>query len=144
MTCDYIFDRRLVSRSFIYLFFPHVGQHAHALRSLLYVYSSTFYHHTYEYTKYAFRLCLLISLPLFTGLRSSFAPGVTLGTALGVMIGWRAYAKVIGLLGWWRAGRELTKSPNEDDDWAFLYAALAGSAALATAAAAAGLHHSTS
>lgn len=87
---------------------------------------------------------LLISLPLLAGMRSSFAPGVTLGTALGVMISWRAYAKVIGLLGWWRAGRELTKSPNEDDDWAFLYAALAGSAALATAAAAVGPRHSTS
>ena len=69
------------------------------------------------------------------GLRSSFPPGVTLGTALGVMIAWRAYAKVIGLLGWWRADREV-KSPKEEDDWNFLYNSLAGSAAVATAAAA--------
>lgn len=72
-------------------------------------------------------------MPLRAGLRSSFPPGVTLGTALGVMIAWRAYIKVIGLMGWWRADREL-KSPNEDDDWAFLYATLAGSAGLAAVA----------
>ena len=69
-----------------------------------------------------------------TGLRPSFPVGVTLGTALGVMISWRAYVKVIGLMGWWREGRE--RGEGEDDDWAFLFAALAGAAAVAGAGAA--------
>lgn len=69
-----------------------------------------------------------------TGLRPSFPVGVTLGTALGVMISWRAYVKVIGLMGWWREGRE--RAEGEDDDWAFLFASLAGAAAVAGAGAA--------
>ena len=68
-----------------------------------------------------------------TGLRSSFPAGVTLGTVLGVMIAWRAFAKVVGLMGWWRPGR--VKGEREDDDWAFLFASLGGAAAVATGGA---------
>ena len=49
---------------------------------------------------------------------SSFPPGVTLGVALGVVVSWRAYVKVVGLLGWWRGGRE--RSEKEEEDWGFL------------------------
>ena len=68
-----------------------------------------------------------------TGLRASFPAGVTLGTVLGVMIAWRAFAKVVGLMGWWRPGR--VKGEREDDDWAFLFASLGGAAAVATGGA---------
>jgi hypothetical protein len=60
---------------------------------------------------------------------SSFPPGVTLGVALGVVVSWRAYVKVVGLLGWWRGGRE--RSEKEEEDWGFLFRALGGAAVVA-------------
>mmetsp|Transcript_13161 Transcript_13161/g.31669 ORF Transcript_13161/g.31669 Transcript_13161/m.31669 type:complete len:84 (-) Transcript_13161:36-287(-) len=53
-----------------------------------------------------------------TGVQCSFPPGVTLSTGLGVMISWRAYIKVIGLMGLWRSDRQ--KFPGEDAEWATL------------------------
>ena len=38
---------------------------------------------------------------------NGFPVPLTLALVLLVMLSWRAYAKVIGLLGWWRAGREV-------------------------------------
>lgn len=52
-----------------------------------------------------------------------------MGTALGVMIAWRAYVKVVGLLGWWRAGREV--SDKENEDWTYLYQSLTWSLGVA-------------
>ena len=70
-----------------------------------------------------------------TGLSPSFPVGVTLGTALGVMIAWRAFVKVVGLMGWWREGR--VRSAKEEEDWSLLFQSLGGATAVAFAAAAA-------
>jgi hypothetical protein len=63
--------------------------------------------------------------------RTSFPLGTELGCVLGVMISWRAYVKVIGLMGWWREGR--TRGEREDADWTFFFDALAVAAAVAVA-----------
>ena len=68
-----------------------------------------------------------------TGLSPSFPVGVTLGTALGVMIAWRAFVKVVGLMGWWREGR--VRSAKEEEDWSLLFQSLGGATAVAFAAA---------
>lgn len=68
-----------------------------------------------------------------TGLSPSFPVGVTLGTALGVMIAWRAFVKVVGLMGWWREGR--VRSAKEEEDWSLLFKSLGGATAVAFAAA---------
>ncbi|EEH53437.1 LOW QUALITY PROTEIN: uncharacterized protein MICPUCDRAFT_68654 [Micromonas pusilla CCMP1545] len=57
--------------------------------------------------------------------------GTELGCVLGVMISWRAYVKVIGLMGWWREGR--TRSEREEEDWKFFFDALAAAAVVAVA-----------
>ena len=49
---------------------------------------------------------------------NGFPVPLTLALVLLVMLSWRAYAKVIGLLGWWRAGRQ--RGDGEDDQWAYL------------------------
>lgn len=63
---------------------------------------------------------------------NGFPVPLTLALVLLVMLSWRAYAKVIGLLGWWRAGRE--RSDGEDDQWAYLRNAQAAAACLALSA----------
>jgi hypothetical protein len=50
-------------------------------------------------------------------LPNSFPVSLTLSLVLLVMLSWRAYVKVIGLMGWWRAGRE----KNADEDEAYVY-----------------------
>ena len=64
-------------------------------------------------------------------LHTSFPLGTELGCVLGVMISWRAYVKVIGLMGWWREGR--TRSEREEEDWKFFFDALAAAAVVAVA-----------
>ena len=63
---------------------------------------------------------------------NGFPVPLTLALVLLVMLSWRAYAKVIGLLGWWRAERE--RSDGEDDQWAYLRNAQAAAACLALSA----------
>ena len=48
---------------------------------------------------------------------NGFPVSLTLSLVLLVMLSWRAYVKVIGLMGWWRAGRE----KNADEDEAYVY-----------------------
>jgi hypothetical protein len=50
-------------------------------------------------------------------LPNGFPVSLTLSLVLLVMLSWRAYVKVIGLMGWWRAGRE----KNADEDEAYVY-----------------------
>jgi len=63
---------------------------------------------------------------------NGFPVPLTLALVLLVMLSWRAYAKVIGLLGWWRAERE--RSDGEDEQWAYLRNAQAAAACLALSA----------
>ena len=48
----------------------------------------------------------------------SFPVPVTLALVLLLMVSWRAYVKVIGLLGWWRPNRTPTRI--EDEAWKYL------------------------
>ena len=63
---------------------------------------------------------------------NEFPVPLTLSLVLLVMLSWRAYVKVIGLLGWWRAGRE--RSDGEDDAWEYLFKAQTLAAGLALSA----------
>lgn len=49
---------------------------------------------------------------------NGFPVSLTLSLVLLVMLSWRAYVKVIGLMGWWRAGR--AKSDAEDAAYEYL------------------------
>ena len=64
---------------------------------------------------------------------NGFPVPLTLALVLLVMLSWRAYVKVIGLLGWWRAERE--RGDSEDDAWEYLLKAQMFAAGLALSAA---------